>query len=315
MLTSIYHYGYICSVKQAKRYFFYCCDSKKKFIMRFTKMQGAGNDYVYINCFEEKIDDPHTLSKRISDRHFGVGSDGLVLIMPSDRCDFRMRMFNADGSEAQMCGNASRCVGKYVYDHGMTDKKEISLETKSGVKILKLFVEEGKVVRVRVDMGVPRFSPALIPVSIKGDAVINESIAVGGEEFRVTCVSMGNPHAVIFMPDIAGDDLHRIGAMIENHPLFPERTNVEFVQVVSPRELKMRVWERGAGETLACGTGACASLVAAVANGFADRKATLRLLGGDLEIEWDSISDHLFMTGPAETVFEGDFLYKSVVNE
>ena len=180
---------------------------------------------------------------------------------------------------------------------------------------MKLFVEEGKVVRVRVDMGVPRFSPALIPVSIKGDAVINESIAVGGEEFRVTCVSMGNPHAVIFMPDIAGDDLHRIGAMIENHPLFPERTNVEFVQVVSPRELKMRVWERGAGETLACGTGACASLVAAVANGFADRKATLRLLGGDLEIEWDSISDHLFMTGPAETVFEGDFLYKSVVNE
>lgn len=279
--------------------------------MRFTKMQGAGNDYVYINCFEEKIDDPHTLSKRISDRHFGVGSDGLVLIMPSDTCDFRMRMFNADGSEAQMCGNASRCVGKYVYDHGMTDKKEISLETKSGVKKLKLFVEKGRVSRVCVDMGIPRFEPALIPVSIEGDAVIDEPVAVGDEVFRVTCVSMGNPHAVIFMPDITGYDLHRIGAMIEHHPLFPERTNVEFVQVISPQELKMRVWERGAGETLACGTGACASLVAAVANGFADRKATLRLLGGDLEIEWDSISGHLFMTGPAETVFEGDFYMKA----
>ena len=279
--------------------------------MRFTKMQGAGNDYVYINCFEEKIDDPHTLSKRISDRHFGVGSDGLVLIMPSDTCDFRMRMFNADGSEAQMCGNASRCVGKYVYDHGMTDKKEISLETKSGVKKLKLFVEKGRVSRVCVDMGIPRFEPALIPVSIEGDAVIDEPVVVGDELFRITCVSMGNPHAVIFLSDITGDDLHRIGAMIEHHPLFPERTNVEFVQVVSPRELKMRVWERGAGETLACGTGACASLVAAVANGLADRKATLRLLGGDLEIEWNSISGHLFMTGPAETVFEGDFYMKA----
>ena len=279
--------------------------------MRFTKMQGAGNDYVYINCFEEKIDDPHTLSKRISDRHFGVGSDGLVLIMPSDTCDFRMRMFNADGSEAQMCGNASRCVGKYVYDHGMTDKKEISLETKSGVKKLKLFVEKGRVSRVCVDMGIPRFEPALIPVSIEGDAVIDEPVVVGDELFRITCVSMGNPHAVIFLSDITGDDLHRIGAMIEHHPLFPERTNVEFVQVVSPREVKMRVWERGAGETLACGTGACASLVAAVANGLADRKATLRLLGGDLEIEWNSISGHLFMTGPAETVFEGDFYMKA----
>ncbi len=279
--------------------------------MRFTKMQGAGNDYVYINCFEEKIDDPHTLSKRISDRHFGVGSDGLVLIMPSDTCDFRMRMFNADGSEAQMCGNASRCVGKYVYDHGMTDKKEISLETKSGVKKLKLFVEKGRVSRVCVDMGVPRFEPALIPVLIEGDAVIDEPVVVGDELFRITCVSMGNPHAVIFLSDITGDDLHRIGAMIENHPLFPERTNVEFVQVLSPQELRMRVWERGAGETLACGTGACASLVAAVANGLADRKATLRLLGGDLEIEWDSISGHLFMTGPAETVFEGDFYMKA----
>ena len=311
MSMRICHYDYICIVKQAKRYCFYCCDSKKKFIMRFTKMQGAGNDYVYINCFEEKIDDPHTLSKRISDRHFGVGSDGLVLIMPSDTCDFRMRMFNADGSEAQMCGNASRCVGKYVYDHGMTDKKEISLETKSGVKRLKLFVEKEKVSRVRVDMGIPRFEPALIPVSIEGDAVIDEPVVVGEEVFRITCVSMGNPHAVIFMPDITGDDLHRIGAMIEHHPLFPERTNVEFVQVISPQELKMRVWERGAGETLACGTGACASLVAAVANGFADRKATLRLLGGDLEIEWDSISGHLFMTGGAETVFDGDFYMKA----
>lgn len=311
MLTGVYHYDYICSVKQAKRYCFYCCDSKKKLIMRFAKMQGAGNDYVYINCFEEKIDDPHTLSKRISDRHFGVGSDGLVLIMPSDTCDFRMRMFNADGSEAQMCGNASRCVGKYVYDHGMTDKKEISLETKSGVKKLKLFVEKGRVSRVCVDMGVPRFEPALIPVLIEGDAVIDEPVVVGDELFRITCVSMGNPHAVIFLSDITGDDLHRIGAMIEDHPLFPERTNVEFVQVLSPQELRMRVWERGAGETLACGTGACASLVAAVANGLADRKATLRLLGGDLEIEWDSISGHLFMTGPAETVFEGDFYMKA----
>lgn len=278
--------------------------------MRFTKMQGAGNDYVYVNCFEEKIDDPHILSKKISDRHFGVGSDGLVLILPSDTCDFRMRMFNADGSEAEMCGNASRCVGKYVYDHGMTEKKEISLETKAGVKILKLFIEDGKVERVRVDMGVPEFAPSLIPVLKEGDAVINEKISIGNEQFGVTCVSMGNPHAVIFMTNIEGDDLHRIGRMIENHPLFPARTNVEFVQVVSSEVLRMRVWERGAGETLACGTGACASLAAAVVNGFTGRKAVLKLVGGNLEIEWDEISGHIFMTGSAETVFDGNFYMK-----
>ncbi len=270
-------------------------------------MQGAGNDYVYINCFEEKIEDPHILAKKISDRHFGVGSDGLVLILPSDTCDFRMRMFNADGSEAEMCGNASRCVGKYVYDHGMTDKDEISLETKAGIKILKLFVRNGKVERVRVDMGVPEFTPSLIPVSKGGEAVVNEMINIGDEQFGITCVSMGNPHTVIFMANIEGDDLHRIGKMIENHPLFPSRTNVEFVQVVSPEELKMRVWERGAGETLACGTGACASLAAAVVNGFTGRKAVLKLAGGDLEIEWDEINGRIFMTGGAETVFDGDF--------
>ncbi|MEG1617299.1 MAG: diaminopimelate epimerase [Bacteroidales bacterium] len=274
----------------------------------FAKMQGAGNDYVYVNGFDQEILFPEKLSQWVSNRHFGVGSDGLVLILPSETCDFRMRMFNADGTEAEMCGNATRCVGKYVYDKGLTAKREITLETKAGVKHLELFTDErNRVVRVRVDMGAPVLEAYQIPVISEFDHVIDEPVEVNGAIYRMSCVSMGNPHAVIFVPDVAGFDLEKWGPAFENHPRFPRRTNTEFVEVVSPGELKMRVWERGAGETLACGTGACASLVAAVLNHKSDRKATLKLSGGDLEIEWNPNSNRILMSGPAEFVFEGSF--------
>lgn len=282
---------------------------RKSEVMKFTKMQGAGNDYIYINGFE--VIPPHlaSLAKRMSDRHFGVGSDGLVMIVPSKICDFGMRMFNADGTEAEMCGNAARCVGKYLYEHGMTDKTELTLETLSGTKHIALAVaNSNKVTSVRVDMGEPRFSPGDIPVSCCGDRVVAQPIEVCGHVFSMTCVSMGNPHAVIFLDDLQAYDLHAIGAAIERHPLFPRRVNVEFVKVLAPDVLQMRVWERGAGETLACGTGACASLVAAVLNNLSRRAATLRLVGGDLQIEWDETSNHVFMTGDAVTVFEGEWL-------
>lgn len=274
--------------------------------MKFTKMHGAGNDYIYVNCFEETLADPGKIAKYVSDRHFGIGSDGLVLIMPSLKADFRMRMFNSDGSEAEMCGNAIRCVGKYVYDRGMTAKKEISIETLAGIKYLVLNTIDGKVETARVDMGEPILTPKDIPVNSDKDLFISEPVRVLDREFRVTCVSMGNPHAISYVEDTDVFDLFKYGPVMETHPLYPKKVNAEFVQVVSRTVLKMRVWERGAGETLACGTGACAVLVASVLNNVSDRKAKIILLGGELTIEWDEKTNHVFMTGPATEVFTGE---------
>lgn len=275
--------------------------------MRFTKMQGIGNDYIYVNCFKENVPDPESVSIKVSDRHFGIGGDGLVLIMPSDKADFRMRMFNADGSEGMMCGNASRCIGKYVYDKGLTDKTDITLETKSGIKKLHLNPENGKVKTVEVDMGEAILKPRDIPMNADGDSFVNKPVAVDGKEQNITAVSMGNPHAVIFTVSIDKLDLEKTGPSYENHPLFPERVNTEFCEVIDSRTLKMRVWERGSGETWACGTGACATAVAAVLNGFCkrDEEITLKLRGGDLKITYRS-DNHVIMCGEAETVFEGE---------
>lgn len=277
--------------------------------IKFTKMHGCGNDYVYINCFDYHIEDPNTLSQFVSDRHFGIGSDGLVLIMPSETCDFRMRMFNADGSEAQMCGNASRCIAKYVYDHHLTNKKEFTLETLAGVKILKVFTgSDDKVEKVTVNMGEPILKPSEVPVVSKmEDVSLDEPIVVLGKEERMTCVSMGNPHAVYFVDDVEGLDLEKIGPAYENHEVFPARVNTEFVHVYDRNHARMRVWERGSGETWACGTGACATLVACVLNGKTDRRITLDLNGGSLELEWDEATNCVFKTGPATEVFEGVF--------
>lgn len=274
--------------------------------MKFTKMQGIGNDYVYVNCFEETVENPAAVSEFVSDRHFGIGSDGLVLIMKSDCADFRMRMFNADGSEAEMCGNATRCVGKYVYDNGLTDKTDITLETKAGIKYLKLFTENGKVTRVTVNMGEPILTPQLIPVDYTGEEFINRVISVDGAEYAITCVSMGNPHAVVYMDDIENLDIETLGPKFELHQIFPKRTNTEFVKVIDKNTVEMRVWERGAGETLACGTGACAVLVASVLNGKCERKSTVRLIGGELTVEWREDDNCVYMTGPAEKVFDGE---------
>ena len=277
--------------------------------MKFTKMQGAGNDYVYVNGFVEQIEDPAKLSIAISDRHFGIGSDGLVLILPSETCDFRMRMFNSDGSESEMCGNATRCIGKFVYEKGLTDKTELTLETLAGVKRLTLNLEDGKVPSVRVDMGEPILAPKLIPINLLDEtSIVNYPIALESRKVNITAVSMGNPHAVIFMDSLEELDIQKSGPKVEHHPLFPRRTNTEFAQVISPTHIKMRVWERGAGETLACGTGACATAVAAVLNGKTERKVTLELLGGNLEIEWSEDDNHVYMTGPAVTVFEGEWM-------
>jgi diaminopimelate epimerase len=276
--------------------------------MRFTKMHGTGNDYIYINCFERKVEKPEELVIWISDRHRGVGSDGLVLIMPSEKADFRMRMFNPDGSEAQMCGNASRCVGKFVYDKGLTDKTEITLETRAGIKVLTLFPKDGKVEQVRVDMGEPILNTADIPVRLPVEKVVNQKVEINGNAYNITCVSMGNPHAVIFTKNIDRLDVEKLGKPIEHDRIFPERTNVEFVECISSRHLKMRVWERGTGETQACGTGACATLVAAVLNGYSEREAAVSLLGGELEIEWRLNNNHVYMTGGAVTVFEGELV-------
>jgi len=277
--------------------------------MKFTKMQGLGNDYVYVNCFKEKIDNPPELARRISDRHFGVGSDGLIMINPSDKADFEMEMYNADGSRGEMCGNGIRCVAKYVYDYGLTDKTHISVETLGGIKYLDLTVEEGKVKMVKVDMGKPELEPLKIPVKASGDKAVDEPILVGGEEYRMTCVSMGNPHAVIFIGcDVREFPLEEIGPKFENHERFPNRVNTEFVRVIDRRTAEMRVWERGSGETLACGTGACAVAVACALNGFTEDEVTVRLLGGDLQIRWDREKDTVFMTGPAEVVFDGEWI-------
>lgn len=274
--------------------------------IKFTKMQGAGNDYIYVNGFTQNIENPSQLAIRLSDRHFGIGSDGLVLILPSDTCDFRMQMFNSDGSEAEMCGNASRCVGKYVYDNGLTAKTEITLETKAGVKYISLLDGDATARKVTVDMGEPILDPLLIPVDVKEEPVLKHPLEIDGKVWEVSCVSMGNPHAVIFMSGIKDLDLPVLGPKFEKNPIFPRKTNTEFIEVIDRSTLNMRVWERGAGETLACGTGACAAAVAAVLNGYCDRKIKIHLLGGDLDIEWNPDNNHVYMTGEAVTVFDGE---------
>ena len=282
--------------------------------MRFTKMHGIGNDYVYVNCFEENVEEPEKVSEFISDRHFGIGADGLVLIMPSDKADFRMRMFNADGSEGMMCGNATRCIGKYVYDNGLTDKTEITLETKSGVKYLKLFAENGLVDTVEVDMGIAVLKPADIPMTAAGDYFIGQPIEVDGSTYTATAVSMGNPHCVIFTSGIDALELEKIGPSFENHSFFPERVNTEFAEIVDSHTIKMRVWERGSGETWACGTGACATAAAAVLCGYCghDEEISLLLRGGKLSITYKS-DGRVMMRGPAAKVFDGD-IDLSVIN-
>lgn len=274
--------------------------------MKFSKMQGCGNDYVYVNCFQEQISDRPAAAIRVSDRHFGIGGDGMICICPSDRADFKMDMYNADGSRSQMCGNGIRCVAKYVYDKGLTDKTTITVESGGEVKTLWLNVENGAVSTVRVCMGKPEFVPAKIPVAAPGESFIQQPVEVLGKTWSVSCVSMGNPHAVVFVDSTKELDLETIGPAFENHPLFPERVNTEFIEVVDEKNLNMRVWERGSGETLACGTGATASLAIAALVGKTGNSATLHLLGGDLFIEWDREADLLYMTGPAAFTFEGE---------
>ena len=276
--------------------------------MKFTKMQGIGNDYVYVNCLKETIENPSELAKKISDRHYGVGSDGLIMINPSDKADFEMEMYNADGSRGEMCGNGIRCVAKYVYDYGLTDKTSISVETLAGIKYLDLTVEDGKVVLVKVDMGKPMLRPEEVPVVSEKEEVIDEPITVDGQEYRMTCVSMGNPHAVVFIDqDVKEFPLETVGVKFENHERFPKRVNTEFVNVLDRHTAQMRVWERGSGETLACGTGACAVAVACALNGLTEDEVTVKLLGGDLQIKWDREKNTVYMTGPAEVVFDGEW--------
>ena len=273
--------------------------------MKFTKMHGLGNDYVYVNCFEEKIDNPPAVARFVSDRHFGIGSDGLIMINPSKTADFEMEMYNADGSRGEMCGNGIRCVAKYVYDYGLTDKTQISVETLGGIKYLDLTVEDGKVSLVKVDMGKPELEADLIPIISEREQVIDEPIEVDGKEYHMTGGSRGNPHAVIYVDDVKGLDLEKIGPKFENHERFPKRINTEFVHCIDRQTVEMRVWERGSGETLACGTGACAVAVSSILNNLTDTQVTVKLLGGDLQIEWDREKDRVFMTGPATVVFDG----------
>lgn len=274
--------------------------------MKFTKMQGCGNDYIYVNCFEETVPDPSGTSIRLSDRHFGVGGDGLVLISPSDTADFDMDMYNADGSRSGMCGNAIRCVGKYVYDRGLTEKKVITVSTQTGVKTLWLDVQDGAVQTVRVCMGKPDFRPEAVPVTGEGDSFLRQDITVLGETWNVSAVSVGNPHCVTYVADPYALDFERIGPAFENHPVFPARVNTEFIQIIDEHTLKMRVWERGSGETFACGTGASAALAVTAKLGLCADEADLILRGGTLHIEWDRKTDLLYMTGPATFVFDGE---------
>ena len=273
--------------------------------MKFTKMHGCGNDYVYVDCTKAMISDPADVARKVSDRHFGVGSDGLILICPSQQADFRMAMFNADGSEGAMCGNGIRCVAKFVYDKGLTDKTRITVETRAGIKTLDLTVEDGKVSLVRVDMGLPNCNTEAIPVRGMGDFVVGRHVNVAGQDWVMTCVSMGNPHAVVWVDEVAGLPLEQLGPRFEHHIMFPDRVNTEFVQILNDYEINMRAWERGSGETLACGTGACASVAATYLNRRTGSDVLVHLRGGDLRIE---IGDdgHLYMTGPAATVFEGE---------
>lgn len=300
--------------------------------LNFTKMEGLGNDYVYVNCLKETVENPAELSRRISDRHFGIGSDGLILIKPSDMADFTMDMYNADGSQSEMCGNGIRCVGKYVYDYGLTDKEEVSVETLAGIKHLRFRIrretpnDRGTVESVTVNMGAPILEPGEIPVRLKDAeayvskdkregvkacgvdpdrAIVNAPVTVNGAPYRITCVSMGNPHCISFVDSVDTFDLDTIGPQFEENPMFPRRVNAEFVELVNREYVKMRVWERGTGETLACGTGACASVVACILNGLTEDEVTIRLLGGELTIRWDRGENTVYMTGPAKVVFDG----------
>lgn len=289
--------------------------------MKFTKMHGIGNDYVYVNCFEETVEDPGELAIKVSDRHKGIGSDGLILIKPSDVADCEMDMYNADGSRGAMCGNGIRCVGKYAYDHGLVDKDLITVATGSGIKTLKLFIEDGKVTSVRVDMGEPILAAEQIPVdpdtgNVKSAGIpeeaegqfIGRTVEIAGRTCGMTCVSMGNPHAIVPVEDPAELEIEKIGPDFENHPMFPNRVNTEFIKVIDRHTVRMRVWERGSGETMACGTGACAVAVASILNGWVDREpVTVKLLGGDLKIEWNVTDNHVYMTGPAEEVYGGEY--------
>ena len=282
--------------------------------MKFTKMHGIGNDYVYVNCFEETVENPSAVARYVSDRHFGIGSDGLILIKPSEVADFQMDMYNADGTQSEMCGNGIRCVGKYVYDYGLTDKTSVSIETLAGIKYLEFtFGDEEKngrktVELVRVNMGAPILEPEDVPVDLPdaGDIVQDYPIMVAGKEYRITCVSMGNPHCVSFVDDVDNFPLEEVGPLFENNPIFPNRVNAEFVELVSPTYAKMRVWERGTGETLACGTGTCATAVACILNGKTEDEVTVKLLGGELIIRWDRDANIIYMTGPAKVVFDGE---------
>lgn len=275
--------------------------------MKFTKMEGCGNDYVYVNGFEEKIDNPNEVAIAVSDRHFGIGSDGLIIINPSEVADFKMCMYNADGSEGKICGNGIRCVAKYVYDFNLTDKDVITVETLSGIKTLKLNVENGKVKTVRVNMGAPILECDKVPVKYDDEKMINKPVKVDGKTFNITCVSMGNPHAVTFINDTDNLEIEKIGPKFENNEIFPDKVNTEFIQIIDKKTVKMRVWERGSGETFACGTGACASVVASVLNRLTENKVTVKLLGGELEIEYNQDENTVYMTGPARVVFTGEY--------
>ena len=275
--------------------------------MKFTKMHGCGNDYVYVNCFEEQVPDPEKTAILVSDRHFGIGADGLILIRPTDKADFEMEMYNADGSRGAMCGNGIRCVAKYVYDHGMTDRTQITVNTGSGVKTLDLTVKDGKVESVRVNMGTPELTASRIPVISDTEKAIEAPILADGRDWKFTAVSMGNPHAVVFVESLDRLQLEVTGPKFENHSIFPDRVNTEFVKVVDESTIQMRVWERGSGETLACGTGSCAAAVAAILTGkVSGNTVTVELRGGRLQVEWDREANTVYMTGPATTVFEGE---------
>lgn len=274
--------------------------------MKFTKMQGIGNDYVYVNCFREQVENPSQVAIKVSDRHFGVGSDGLILIKPSDVADFEMEMYNADGSQGAMCGNGIRCVAKYVYDYHLTDKTSISVNTKSGIKYLDLTVEDGKVKEVKVNMGAPILNTAEIPMIYGKEQVIAQPLNINQNLYEVTAVSMGNPHVIVYMEDVKNLKIEEVGPYFEKSSVFPESVNTEFVRVIDRNTVEMRVWERGSRETLACGTGACAVAVACILNGYTEDQVTVKLLGGDLKIFWDREADLVYMTGPAEVVFDGE---------
>ncbi len=281
--------------------------------MDFTKMHGIGNDYVYVNDLDEKILDPAAVAKFVSDRHFGIGSDGLILIRPSDKADFMMRMYNADGSEGAMCGNGIRCFSKFVYDKGLTDKLTLTVETKSGIKTIELKKEGNEITGARVDMGMPILKTKEIPMIWPAEECINQPLEVNGQIYQVTAVSMGNPHIVTFVDDTKGIEIEKIGPFFEHHEVFPERVNTEFIRIIDEETIEMRVWERGSGETLACGTGACAAAVAAHLNGHTGRRVTVKLLGGDLLVEWDEGTGMVYLSGSATTVFEGTIHIEGVI--